>query len=99
MGAAPSLKAKPQPRQSQGSAFQAGAKVAMGNPPRNSSPPAGSKSKSKSANPKADPNPDPYNLSQRFCKKQKEDFDIALKEIRAGRKESCWSWWIFPVEP
>lgn len=36
-----------------------------------------------------------YNL-ERFIERQKEDYPIALKEIRNGRKESHWMWWIFP---
>lgn len=36
-----------------------------------------------------------YNLD-RFIERQKEDFQIALEEIRNGRKESHWMWWIFP---
>ena len=33
---------------------------------------------------------------QRFTKAQKEDFNLALEEIRSGRKRSHWMWYIFP---
>lgn len=36
-----------------------------------------------------------YNLS-RFLDAQKEDFEIALNEIKNGRKTSHWMWYIFP---
>jgi uncharacterized protein (DUF1810 family) len=42
---------------------------------------------------------DPFLIRERFCVKQKQDFDGALREIKAGQKRSCWSWWIFPVGP
>ena len=32
----------------------------------------------------------------RFLEAQKDEYDIALKEIKKGRKESCWIWYIFP---
>ena len=32
----------------------------------------------------------------RFKEKKKTYFDIALKEIKTGRKESHWMWFIFP---
>lgn|SRR5690348_12516658 len=38
---------------------------------------------------------DPYNL-QRFIDAQTSDYEIALKEIRQGRKRSHWMWYIFP---
>jgi uncharacterized protein (DUF1810 family) len=38
---------------------------------------------------------DPYNL-QRFVDAQKGVFDIALAELRSGRKQSHWMWFIFP---
>lgn len=38
---------------------------------------------------------DSYN-TQRFVERQKEDFSIALREIKNGRKVSHWMWWIFP---
>ena len=38
---------------------------------------------------------DLYNI-QRFVERQKEDFPIALREIKNGRKVSHWMWWIFP---
>lgn len=46
----------------------------------------------------ADPN-DPYELRQRFCVMQKDVFDQALSEIRSGKKEGCWSWYVFPAPP
>ena len=36
-----------------------------------------------------------YNL-ERFLKAQRGDYDIALREIKAGRKTSHWIWYIFP---
>jgi len=33
---------------------------------------------------------------QRFVTAQKDDFAIALQEIKAGRKRSHWMWYIFP---
>ena len=38
---------------------------------------------------------DPYNLN-RFVQAQEDDYDLALAEIRIGRKESHWMWYIFP---
>jgi uncharacterized protein (DUF1810 family) len=38
---------------------------------------------------------DPYNLS-RFVQAQADDYDQALSEIRSGRKQSHWMWYIFP---
>jgi uncharacterized protein (DUF1810 family) len=38
---------------------------------------------------------DPYNL-QRFVAAQSRDYEIALGELRRGRKESHWIWYIFP---
>ena len=32
----------------------------------------------------------------RFLDAQKDSYEIALKEIRAGRKRSHWMWYIFP---
>jgi uncharacterized protein (DUF1810 family) len=42
---------------------------------------------------------DPFNLRERFCGNQKNCFTCALQEIQAGRKRSCWSWYVFPVSP
>ena len=39
--------------------------------------------------------PDPFQL-QRFVEAQEGVFDTALSEIRAGRKESHWMWFVFP---
>lgn len=36
-----------------------------------------------------------YDLS-RFISAHEEDYELALKEIRAGRKRSHWIWYIFP---
>jgi uncharacterized protein (DUF1810 family) len=41
------------------------------------------------------PAEDPYNLA-RFLDAQARDYDRALTEIRSGRKESHWMWYIFP---
>ena len=38
---------------------------------------------------------DPYNL-QRFLEAQHGLFDRALSELRAGRKQSHWMWFVFP---
>ena len=32
----------------------------------------------------------------RFVQAQMRDYDIALREIRAGKKNSHWMWYIFP---
>ncbi|MCP3971986.1 MAG: DUF1810 domain-containing protein [Rhodobacteraceae bacterium] len=32
----------------------------------------------------------------RFVEAQASDYDTALAEIRAGRKQSHWMWYIFP---
>jgi uncharacterized protein (DUF1810 family) len=39
--------------------------------------------------------PDPYNL-QRFVDAQRDVYARAEHELRAGRKESHWMWFIFP---
>ena len=33
---------------------------------------------------------------QRFQEAQRRDFDTALAEIKNGRKQSHWMWYIFP---
>ena len=38
---------------------------------------------------------DPFDLA-RFLQAQDGDYDTALSEIRGGRKESHWMWYIFP---
>lgn len=38
---------------------------------------------------------DKYNLN-RFIIKQNKIYDVALKELKRGRKESHWIWYIFP---
>jgi len=38
---------------------------------------------------------DPYNL-QRFVDAQRDTFETALAELRAGRKQTHWMWFIFP---
>lgn len=38
---------------------------------------------------------DPYNLA-RFLEAQEGDYDRALAEIRQGRKDSHWMWYVFP---
>lgn len=32
----------------------------------------------------------------RFLKAQVDDYELALKEIRAGEKQSHWIWYVFP---
>jgi uncharacterized protein (DUF1810 family) len=39
--------------------------------------------------------PDPYKL-QRFVDAQHRMFDQAIAELRAGRKQSHWMWFVFP---
>ncbi len=41
---------------------------------------------------------DPHNLS-RFTSKQRQYHGQALRELQAGRKQSCWSWYILPTPP
>jgi len=38
---------------------------------------------------------DPFDL-ERFLKAQEEAFEIALEELRSGRKRSHWIWFVFP---
>ena len=38
---------------------------------------------------------DPFNL-ERFVTAQASDYAVALAEIRRGRKQSHWMWYIFP---
>jgi uncharacterized protein (DUF1810 family) len=38
---------------------------------------------------------DPHNLN-RFLEAQADDYEQALAEIRRGRKESHWMWYVFP---
>jgi uncharacterized protein (DUF1810 family) len=38
---------------------------------------------------------DSYNLN-RFVQAQEHDYELALSEIRRGRKRSHWMWYIFP---
>jgi uncharacterized protein (DUF1810 family) len=38
---------------------------------------------------------DPHDLD-RFLKAQEDMFDTALEELRAGRKQSHWIWFVFP---
>lgn len=33
---------------------------------------------------------------KRFHEAQKYSYDTALNEIKCGRKDSCWMWYIFP---
>ena len=37
------------------------------------------------------------NSLQRFLDAQKEDYFIALREMKEGRKRTHWMWYIFPV--
>jgi uncharacterized protein (DUF1810 family) len=39
--------------------------------------------------------PDPYDL-QRFIEAQRDSYTRALQELKAGRKQSHWMWYIFP---
>ena len=38
---------------------------------------------------------DPFDL-RRFLQAQDRDYDTALSEIRSGRKQSHWMWYVFP---
>jgi uncharacterized protein (DUF1810 family) len=38
---------------------------------------------------------DPYNLN-RFVEAQASNYDEALAELRAGHKQTHWSWYVFP---
>lgn len=38
---------------------------------------------------------DPHDL-KRFVKAHEEDYEQALSEVRSGRKQSHWMWYIFP---
>jgi len=38
---------------------------------------------------------DPYDLN-RFVDAQADDYATALAEVRAGRKQSHWMWYVFP---
>lgn len=38
---------------------------------------------------------DPQDLA-RFVEAQRDSFDVALAELRAGRKTSHWMWFVFP---
>ncbi len=42
-----------------------------------------------------DKNKDDYDV-ERFINAQRTDFTIALNEIKRGRKQSHWMWYIFP---
>jgi uncharacterized protein (DUF1810 family) len=41
------------------------------------------------------PTCDPYEL-ERFVRAQDSDYERALSEIRSGRKQSHWMWYVFP---
>ena len=41
---------------------------------------------------------DPYRLN-RFVNCQRSDFPRALREIKNGRKCSCWMWYVVPTAP
>jgi len=41
------------------------------------------------------PNQDPFKL-QRFVEAQASNYHDALAELRAGRKHTHWSWYVFP---
>mmetsp|Transcript_58450 Transcript_58450/g.174100 ORF Transcript_58450/g.174100 Transcript_58450/m.174100 type:complete len:291 (-) Transcript_58450:962-1834(-) len=42
---------------------------------------------------------DPHDLYERFVYTQRMMLPCALREIRAGYKESCWLWFVFPTAP
>jgi uncharacterized protein (DUF1810 family) len=37
----------------------------------------------------------PYNL-ERFVSAQRGSYDVALRELRSGKKRSHWMWYVFP---
>jgi len=39
--------------------------------------------------------PDPFNLA-RFIDAQSSEYEQVLRELRAGRKQSHWIWFVFP---
>ena len=41
---------------------------------------------------------DPHNLS-RFVTQHQSYYNCALKELMAGHKSSCWSWYLLPTPP
>ena len=43
----------------------------------------------------ANPNNDKYNL-KRFIEAQETDYPVALEEVKQGKKQSHWMWYIFP---
>lgn len=43
----------------------------------------------------AKPTNDKYNL-KRFIEAQETDYPIALEEVKQGKKQSHWMWYIFP---
>ena len=43
----------------------------------------------------ANPKNDKYNL-KRFIEAQETDYPMALDEVKQGRKQSHWMWYIFP---
>ncbi|CAB9525402.1 expressed unknown protein [Seminavis robusta] len=44
-------------------------------------------------------NSDPHEIEARFWEFHQQNFGIALREIRNGQKEGCWSWYFFPTPP
>ena len=50
-------------------------------------------------NPKETPQEDPHDIQERFVNNHQRDFPRALREIKNGKKESCWLWWILPAAP
>ena len=42
---------------------------------------------------------DPHNLQERFVVNQQKQFSQALSEIRQGRKQNHWMWFILPTAP
>lgn len=45
---------------------------------------------------KSNKNSDNFNSLTRFLEAQENMYNVALKEIQNGKKESCWMWYIFP---
>jgi len=42
---------------------------------------------------------DPHNIECRFVYHHEQYFWQAIEEIKNGRKESCWSWFLLPTAP
>ena len=39
------------------------------------------------------------NKLQKYTEKYKETWHMVMREMAAGRKQSCWAWWVWPTPP